>query len=96
MTPPIQEDGVAADIIRELSQTAFACSSITRLSGGTVNFVYRGTLANPAPVGDSGSVVESVIVKHSKAHLAGNEDYLLDVSRSVSLSPELWFLEIPL
>ncbi|KAJ5640644.1 Aminoglycoside phosphotransferase [Penicillium herquei] len=60
-------------ISQQLESTPYACSSLTRLSGGTANFIYRGTL--------SGSH-DSIIIKHSKDHVASNPNFKLDTQRS--------------
>lgn len=65
-------------IAQQLSPTPFACSSLTRLSGGTANFVYRGTLS---------STGQSVVIKHTKDHSASNPDFKIDVTRCVSRCP---------
>ncbi|KAG0159571.1 hypothetical protein PDIDSM_7093 [Penicillium digitatum] len=61
------------DVIeQQLSPTPFACSSLTRLSGGTANYVYRGTLS---------STGQTIIIKHTKDHSASNPDFKIDVTR---------------
>ena len=68
-------DGTRDKITQQLSPTPFACSSLTRLSGGTANFVYRGILS---------STGQSVVIKHTKDHSASNPDFKIDVTRCVS------------
>lgn len=68
------KDEIRDQIAQQLSQTRFACSSLTRLSGGTANFVYRGTPATP----------DSIIIKHTKDYVASNQDFKLDAKRCVS------------
>jgi hypothetical protein len=70
-----EKDEVRDEIAQELSQTSFACSSLTRLSGGTANFVYRGTPA---------SSPDSIIIKHTKSYVASNLSFKLDPKRCVS------------
>ncbi|KAJ5663563.1 hypothetical protein N7507_004294 [Penicillium longicatenatum] len=67
-----EQDEVRDEIAQELSQTSFACSSLTRLSGGTANFVYRGTPA---------SSPDSIIIKHTKSYVASNLSFKLDPKR---------------
>lgn len=50
----------------------FACSSLTRLSGGTANFVYRGLLSD---------TTKSIIIKHTKEHSASNPNFKIDIQR---------------
>lgn len=59
-------------ITQSLLPTSFACSSLTRLSGGTANFVYRGTLSG---------TTKSIIIKHTKGHSASNPDFKIDSKR---------------
>ncbi|KAJ5986641.1 hypothetical protein N7451_011006 [Penicillium sp. IBT 35674x] len=72
MTENNEKDEVRDQIAQELSQTPFACSSLTRLSGGTANFVYRGTPA---------STPDSIIIKHTKSYVASNLSFKLDPKR---------------
>ncbi|CAI7622582.1 unnamed protein product [Penicillium glandicola] len=65
-------DQTRDEIAQQLSPTPFACSSLTRLSGGTANFVYRGILA---------STGQSIIIKHTKDHSASNPNFKIDVTR---------------
>jgi hypothetical protein len=78
----VEEDAIAARVLQELSETPYACSSLTQLTGGTANFVYRGILARPLTAQD-GSTVKSVIIKHSTDFVAINRDFPLDVTRCV-------------
>ncbi|KAJ5486956.1 hypothetical protein N7530_001256 [Penicillium desertorum] len=72
MASKIEQDETRDEIAQQLSPTPFACSSLTRLSGGTANFVYRGVLA---------STGQSIIIKHTKDHSASNPDFKIDVTR---------------
>ena len=78
MASTIEKDETRDEIAQHLSPTPFACSSLTRLSGGTANFVYRGVLA---------STGQSIIIKHTKDHSASNPDFKIDVTRCVSFNP---------
>ena len=73
-----ERDETRDEIAQQLSPTPFACSSLTRLSGGTANFVYRGTLS---------STGQSIVIKHTKDHSASNPDFKIDVTRCVSCRP---------
>ncbi|RDW70749.1 phosphotransferase family protein [Aspergillus mulundensis] len=66
------QEAVAAD----LSSSPFACSSLTRLSGGTANFVYRGILSQPLADG-----ISTVIIKHAEDYLASNAEFRLSAKR---------------
>ena len=69
---------LGTQIMQELSQTSFACTSLTIINGGTANFLFRGVLAQPLP-----NSTNTVVVKHSKAFVAANRNFELDVSRCV-------------
>ena len=71
---------LAVAISQELSETPYACSSLTPLSGGTANFVYRALLSHPLPDGTT-----SVIVKHSEAFVASNREFKLPAERCVGV-----------
>jgi hypothetical protein len=67
-------------VLQELSQTTYECSSLTPLSGGTANFVYRGILARPLQDG-----TKTIIIKHGEDYVASNRDFKLSTDRCVSL-----------
>ena len=73
------DDAFVKHIREVLSDSRYACSSLTRLDGGAVNFTYRGVLQ--APVNGH----QSVIIKHAASHLALNVNFKLEVERSVGL-----------
>ncbi|RAL10735.1 uncharacterized protein BO97DRAFT_348672 [Aspergillus homomorphus CBS 101889] len=73
---PKPDDSLAIDIARDLEHTPYACSSLTRLSGGSANFVFRGLLSQPL---DDGT--ESVIIKHSEEYVASNRNFKLTAER---------------
>ncbi|KAA8647484.1 hypothetical protein EYZ11_004400 [Aspergillus tanneri] len=58
------------EILRKLS---YACGQLERLSGGTANFVYRGTLQSDETT--------SVIVKHTKNYVASNRTFQIPAER---------------
>lgn len=68
----------AIPILEELALTPYACSSIEQVSGGFVNFTFRGFLSNPLPNGSS-----SVIIKHSKDFLGFIPGVQLQADRCV-------------
>jgi hypothetical protein len=83
------EDLMAQTLLKELSQTRYACSDLTKLNGGTANFLYRGRLLKPLdlPDGAAESATETVVVKHSEGFSPGNRDFLLDITRCVMITP---------
>ena len=72
------EDPIAARILADLEGTPYACTSLMRLSGGSANFTYRGTLSTPISGG-----ARTVIIKHAEPFVAINSSFKLDVVRSV-------------
>ncbi|PWY65296.1 phosphotransferase enzyme family protein [Aspergillus heteromorphus CBS 117.55] len=74
----VDEDFSAA-ITQELSGTPYACASLTQLSGGTANFVYRAILSHPLPNG-----IKTVIVKHSEDYVASNQAFKLSAERCLA------------
>ncbi|KAK3680603.1 kinase-like domain-containing protein [Podospora appendiculata] len=76
-----------SDLLAKTDQ--FACSSLTELSGGSVNFVFRGVLIKPTtghnyPAESSApSTVSTIIVRRSTAFSVLNRDFPIDVSRFV-------------
>ncbi|KAL4926625.1 uncharacterized protein BDV17DRAFT_269181 [Aspergillus undulatus] len=70
------ESKVRDAVEKELSGTLYACTSLTQLSGGTANFVYRGVLSQPLPDGTT-----TVIVKHAEDYLASNAGFKLSAKR---------------
>ena len=67
-------------ITKELAGTQYTSSSLTPLSGGTANFVYRAQLDQPLPDG-----TKSVIVKHTEAFIALNREFKLPAERCVGI-----------
>lgn len=74
----------SALLAERLIGTPFDCSSLTLLGGGSMNFVYRGTLATPSPLGTT------VIVKHTTDFLAVNQDFKVDKTRCVRTRHSQW------
>ncbi|KAK5636879.1 hypothetical protein RRF57_012591 [Xylaria bambusicola] len=72
-------------VLHALSETPYACSSITQLTNGTTNFVFRGQLVHPiCGEGNEGdATATTVIVKHSLEHAALNKDLPIDGSRTL-------------
>ncbi|KAJ5777292.1 hypothetical protein N7520_000538 [Penicillium odoratum] len=85
MTIPVVEtqqqvvkiDPVGERILQELSNTPFNCVHLVRLTGGILNFVYRGTLSHPL---SDGAI--TVIIKHAEEFMPGLEGYTLSTHRS--------------
>ncbi|KAE8351662.1 kinase-like domain-containing protein [Aspergillus coremiiformis] len=65
-------------ILSELSTSPYACSSVEQLTGGTANFVFRGTLLHPLPDG-----AKTVVIKHTENYVASNRDFKLSAERCV-------------
>lgn len=67
-----EEQGLIQRALNQLADSPWACSALTKLSGGTANFLYRGDLSKAA---------NTVIVKVSTDYVAINRDFPLDVTR---------------
>lgn len=78
-TNPPLESVITSQLLDQLSNTQYAASSLTRLSGGISNFTFRAKLLQPLSDGS-----KSVIIKHSAPHSALNSAFALDVARSAS------------
>ncbi|KAI1777165.1 hypothetical protein F4818DRAFT_439526 [Hypoxylon cercidicola] len=82
-------DELTARIMKQLSETNYACSFLTRLTNGTTNFVFRGILSQPLPPPFSsqdhsqGHPVETVIIKHTASFVALNKDLPINISLCV-------------
>lgn len=83
------EELIGQVLLKELSQTRYACSKLTKLNGGTANFLYRGNLLQPLDPQDGAiePATKTVVVKHSEGFSPGNRDFLLDISRCVMIHP---------
>ncbi|PKY02448.1 hypothetical protein P168DRAFT_255866, partial [Aspergillus campestris IBT 28561] len=71
-------DEISAEILAQFAQTPYACTSLTKLSGGTANFVYRGSLLHPLPDG-----TDTVVFKHGKDYLASKREFTLSTERCI-------------
>ncbi|KAJ2906760.1 uncharacterized protein MKZ38_010751 [Zalerion maritima] len=75
MAKPSAEE-ITASTRAELSNTPYACSELTVLSGGTANFLYKGTLTKPLPDGTT-----HVVVKHAEDFVKNNPAFSLSTDR---------------
>jgi hypothetical protein len=75
---PAEKERFGIQIMQDLSKTPYACSSLAILSGGTANFLFRGSLIQPLHNG-----AKTIIVKHSKEYVSANRDFPLDISRCI-------------
>jgi hypothetical protein len=80
------EDPIAAKVLEDLKGGPYTCNSLVRLSGGSANFTYRGTLTSPLPDRTS-----TIIIKHAEPYIAINSSWKIDVIRSVLLAPIINF-----
>ena len=62
-----------------LTDTPYEASTLTRLSGGSVNWTYAATLAKPL---DDGT--KQVFVKHVESRMKARPDTVLSLDRAVS------------
>ncbi|KAK4123989.1 hypothetical protein N657DRAFT_645604 [Parathielavia appendiculata] len=71
-----QPSKLSEQIFQELKSTEFACSSLKPLSGGTANFIFKGTLTNPLPDG-----TKEVAVKHGEDFIASMPEWQIPTTR---------------
>ena len=71
-------DEIASQIRQELESTAFACASLTPLSGGNANFIFKGKLQEPLDDGTS-----EIVIKHGESFVALSPAIKLSTSRCV-------------
>lgn len=76
-----EKTAIGRELQHQLSETPYACASLTIVSGGTANFLYRGVLIQPLPDGE-----QTIVVKHARGFVSANRDFALDVSRCVRSS----------
>ncbi|KAK4242468.1 kinase-like domain-containing protein [Achaetomium macrosporum] len=71
-----QSAKVVEEVLQDLNGTEYVCSSLEPLSGGTANFIFKGTLTTPLPDG-----IKEVAVKHGEAFIASMPDFQLSTAR---------------
>lgn len=72
------QDDILAKVQNSLKDGPYACSSLSKLSGGTANFVYRAMLEKPLPDGS-----QTIIIKHTEGYVASNPNFNLASTRCV-------------
>ncbi|KAH7419355.1 kinase-like domain-containing protein [Cadophora sp. MPI-SDFR-AT-0126] len=70
------QDEMMLKVSNSLKDGAFACRSLTKLSGGTANFVYRGILATPLSDG-----TKTVVIKHTEGYVAQSPGFKITTTR---------------
>lgn len=77
-----KEHTLAQRVRDQLAPTPYAVSALTKLGGGTANFLYRGTLLQPL-IGGSATArgTKTVVVKRSTEFVAINRDFPLEITR---------------
>lgn len=95
MAPLDEEDEHAftRQILDELAHTPYACSTLTKLSGGTANFLYRGTLLKPLEGDADTKAAQTVVIKRSTNFVAVNRNFPLDVTRCIFEESMLYALD---
>ncbi|KAH6624462.1 kinase-like domain-containing protein [Chaetomium sp. MPI-SDFR-AT-0129] len=76
MTTTAQVEKLTEQVLDELSTTEYACSSLKTLSGGSANFIYKGTLIKPLSDG-----TKEIAVKHGEEFIASFPQYKIPLSR---------------
>jgi len=80
------EQVLAQQVLNQLAPSTYACSSLNKLSGGTANFLYRGTLIQPLrrPGEDAvTAAAKTVVIKVSTGFVAINRNFPLDITRCI-------------
>ncbi|TVY40253.1 4-hydroxytryptamine kinase [Lachnellula occidentalis] len=75
MTSP-DKDEMLEQVQASLSHGPYACSLLSQLSGGTANFVYRGTLIKPLQDG-----TRTIVIKHTEPYVASYPSFKLTSTR---------------
>ncbi|KAJ9152115.1 Phosphotransferase enzyme family protein [Pleurostoma richardsiae] len=76
MALPQGSDEIASHVLGELKETEYACSSLQPLTGGTANFIFKGSLAKPLLDG-----TREVLIKHGEDFVALSPDFKLPTLR---------------
>ena len=63
---------------KSLEGTEYASTSVKKLAGGSVNYVYRAPLLKSLNDGST-----EILVKHGESHMARKPDFPLPMIRSV-------------
>ncbi|TVY83243.1 4-hydroxytryptamine kinase psiK [Lachnellula suecica] len=72
----LSPDEMLREVQASLENSQYACTSLTKLTGGTANFVYRGSLVQPLQDGN-----ETVVIKHTEPYSASNTSFKLSSTR---------------
>lgn len=64
-----------------LQNGPYNCASLAQLSGGTANFVYRGTLIKALE-----DESQTIVIKHTEGYVAQYPDFKLTSARCVSVA----------
>ena len=83
-TEPEYDLADEASVLSYLSSTPFACTSVTALSGGSANYVYRLHLA------EEYNGRRALVLKHAKPYARTAKDFALHVTRQVGNSDLLY------
>lgn len=84
MSTPNKNEEIKANVVTELEGTQYAVSSLTPLTGGTANFIYRAKLQKALQDGTT-----EVALKHGEGYVAQHPDFALTMLRCVSPSPSI-------
>lgn len=80
----VEIDTIRSAITDMLATTPYT-STLSLVSGGTTNVVFRGLLEHPF-VETHGTLVKSIIVKHSSQFARLNKSIRLDTTRAVRIA----------
>ena len=73
------DDSIEVDVRKSLEGTRFEATSLTKLTGGTANWIFVAKLASPL---DDGTT--EVLIKHGHGFTASNPNFKLPLHRCVS------------
>lgn len=74
------EQQILTKVQETLASTPYATASLTKLTGGTGNFLYHASLNDPQP-----DRVDGVVVKQGEGYVASRPEFPLSTTRCVSL-----------
>lgn len=82
----VDEQALTQKVLHQLAASSYACSTLNKLSGGTANFLYRGTLVqglNRPPEDTAKAATKTVVIKVSTNFVAINRNFPLDITRCI-------------
>lgn len=75
-------NNISVSVKGVLLATPYTCSSLSRMTGGTANFTFRGIFDTPLTL-SGGELVTTAVIKKATGFAAINKNFALDARRSV-------------